>query len=463
MKNLFSFLVIGFIFISCGPNETSNKSTAVWPGSPCEEELYDIEVTFTQDSVYKPLSKNLNCKDSFDGEACLAEAQALKDQVIEEIKSIDKSIQIDEMFVRVYLDVSVYLEDLTQIQYDNIVENASGHNYTISIPFDVQARRPIMQTDYIQQARRPIMQEQLRYNETLKTSKMILEVGGGGDNLPPKPNRVWIVDSGIDSGHQDLKFEPAEVSLSEDFSKGNGDPFEDSLGHGTFLAGVIGGLASTNVIYAQGYGVKGVYPGAKMVSIKIFKDNGKAISSKILDALEHIWRYSNAGDIVNLSWGLNMSPRVCNDKKYEKIYAWIDSLATKGVYIVMSAGNDAEESLTNFPGCMDLATSPSTVKDKIFTIGSIEVPNPGSISRDYFYSSFSNFGRPSIDYLTPGEDVFTTAPGGQYVLVSGTSISAAMFSGILYHNPIVGTIKPIKRGAAQGDPDPDYPVAKVGN
>ncbi|TXE05168.1 S8 family peptidase [Algoriphagus aquimarinus] len=459
MKNLFSFLVIGFIFISCNPDKTSSESESVWPGS-LEKEVYNIELEFDESSGFVPLKNNPNCKNGLDGKACQSDALELRNSVLEIIKKIDDSIQVDTMHIRVYLDVSVYLDGLTPLQYLKIEDNAIVHHYVVSQPFEIQARRPIMQTDYIQQARRPIMQEQFRYDSLSKTSMMVKEIGGGQPGSSNPTHRVWIVDSGIDSTHQDLNFGQSEAALSFDFSIGNSkNPFEDGYGHGTFLAGAIGGLASSKPIFAEGYGINGVFPLAKMVSIKIFNETGRTNSGRVTSALSYIFSSAKSGDVVNLSWGLNISSGDCEANQYKKIYEWIDKLAIKGVYVVMSAGNEEQESLTNFPGCIDLASQPASVKSKIFTIGSVEVPISGS----YYYSFFSNYGRPSIDYLTPGEDIFTTAPGGKYVLVSGTSLSAAIFSGILYHNSGVGTLAIIKRGAVPGGTNPDYPIAKVGN
>lgn len=459
MKNLFKFLVIGFIFISCNPDQTSSNSESAWTGS-MEKEVYNLELEFDESSGFVPLKNNSNCKNSLDNKECQSDALKLRNRVLETIKKVDNSIQVDTMHIRVYLDVSVYLDSLSGAQFRKLEEAANANNYVINQTFEIQARRPIMQTDYIQQARRPIMQEQLRYDSITKTSLMIKEIGGGTPGTSNPTQRVWIVDTGIDSAHQDIVFNSTEKTLSQDYSIGNSkNPFEDGFGHGTFLAGAIGGLASVDPIFENGYGVNGVFPGAKMVSIKVFNSVGMSNNGKIKSALEYVFTEANAGDIVNLSWGLTMSPPDCEANQLKKIYEWIEELAIKGIYVVMSAGNEAQESMSNFPGCIDLGSQPPSVKSKVFTIGSVEVP----VSGTYYYSFFSNFGRPSIDYLTPGENVFTTAPGGQYVMVSGTSIAAAIFSGILYHNIDVGTLAIIKRGAAPGGADPDYPISKVGN
>lgn len=460
MKNILRLFCLVAISFGCAKPDQSKTTTDL----PPEKETYNVELEFDESSGFVPLKNNPNCKNGLNDKECLMAATELRNSIIEILMKIDSTIVVDAMHVRLVLDVSVYLDNLNKGQFKKIEARASTYNYTIHQTFDIQIRRPIMQTDYIEQARRPIMQEQLRYDSLTKTSLMIKEIGGGQQRLPVPSTRVWIVDTGIDSSHPDLIFEPAEVALSKGFTVGNPqdkNPFIDNIGHGTFLAGVIGGFSALNSNQPSSYGVNGVFPKAKMVSIKIFEDDKNTNNGKLNSALSYVYSNAMPSDVVNISWGLNISPKNCSDNKYKGIFDKIEALATKGVFVVMSAGNESKKSSTNFPGCMDLESFPPEVKSKIFTIGSIEVLNPSTDSSEYFYSIFSNYGRPSIDYLTPGEDVFTTAPGGQYVLVSGTSISAAMFSGILYHNANVDTLDLIRRGAAQGDPDPDYPIAKV--
>lgn len=461
MRRFISFFVfLCLIWVSCSKNTLPVSETD--QNQISQEELYNYELVFTEDSDFKPLSNNSYCEMGFSSEGCQGLVDNLKDGVIEFIKSIDSTIQVDKNHIRVYSEVSVYMEGLTQSQVENLDRDPEGLMYLSKPVFEIQVRRPIMQSDFIEQTRKPIMQEQLRYDSQSKSSTMVQEIGGGQPGLPVQDHRVWIVDSGIDKDHQDLNFEQAQIDLSADFSvpfnNPQNDPFNDENGHGTFMAGVIGGLASTDPIYLNGYGVNGVYPNAKMISIKIFDKNDNTTAQRIVSALNYILSNSIPGDIVNLSWGSDIQFGDCNAPQLAGIRSLILTLADLGVKVVMSAGNGSKESLTNFPGCID-ATNPNPTISNIYTIGSVEIPCSGT----YLYSSFSDYGRPTVDYLAPGEDIFTTALDGEYVLVSGTSLSAAMFSGILYHDRGVGTLTTIKRGAATGDPDPNYPVAKIGN
>lgn len=457
MRRYLILLLVGvtLFFTSCNNQKTPNSNDQQISNSTSKEEI-NYELIFKEESLLTPLINNPSCSPGFTAEECKPFIRELKGQVIEIIKNIDSSINVDENQIRIYSEVSVYLDDLTASELRNLEQKKETYHYELVQSISVQARRPIMQSEYILQARRPIMQEQLRYDSTNKASRMVQEIGGGAPASGNPSHRVWIIDSGIDSTHQDIQFDLSEKDLSISFAKLDPNPFNDELGHGTFIAGIVGGEASTKPEFEFGYGINGVYPGAKMVSIKVFDASGNSNTSRIKSGLEHVLAYGQTGDIVNLSLGYKVNPSACESGI---VYQKILELAEKGIYVVMSAGNSSEESLMNFPGCIDLSTEPTSVKSKIFTIGSVEVLTTGS----YLFSSFSNYGIPSLDYLEPGENIFTTAPGGMYVMVSGTSFSTAIFSGILYHQLPIGNITTIQRGAAPGDPDPSYPIGKIGN
>ncbi|WP_332913072.1 S8 family serine peptidase [Algoriphagus boritolerans] len=72
------------------------------------------------------------------------------------------------------------------------------------------------------------------------------------------------------------------------------------------------------------------------------------------------------------------------------------------------------------------------------------------------FSTFSNFGIPSIDYAAPGEVVFSTFPGNRYAVLSGTSMATAMVAGIIH---LKGG-PPSANTTVTGPPgSTDYPIA----
>lgn len=444
MKTLILCFCFSFVLFSC-----KTKSGF----SPPSEELFDLELVFNEEEKLKPMSKSSECDFDKLSEPCTQLQDSIRNEVYKRIKSLDSKIPVDKKQIRVYYEVSVFLEGLNLAQKDLILKNLERLDAKDKGPgFKLQLSKPIMQSEeYLKHAQKPQMQEQLDYDPENKISLLIELVGGGEPNTNPTDGTVWIIDSGIDKSHQDLT--TINESLSEDYSN-DGGPFNDETGHGTFIAGIIGGLASSDPIYADSYGINGMVPGANMVSLKIFKVNpqGKyfAKSQWIESALDHISAKAVGKNVVNISWGMDLDlGEDCAIDELKSISDRIIKMADEGIMFSISAGNHSEDSMGNFPGCIS--------NPNIYTLGSIKVKWP----TDYLFSSTSNFGMPSIDYLTPGENLFTTAPGGDYAQVSGTSFSAAIFSGILYSQKEIGILTEIPIDPTVPGAGTLYPIAKI--
>lgn len=462
MRASLFILCIGIVFFSCSPKSEQTDGEKLGygtEGSSPGEELYDLELIFEEDSGLVPLDKYSDCDIDKFSSACKNHIRSVRTEVITNIKKVDNSIEVDSSQVRVYYDVAVYLKELNRAQRDIILDSLNFlHAYINPNSFDLFLSKPIMQSEeYIEHAQKPMMQTQFNYDVVKKRSLLIELIGGGDPTFTPVADRrVWILDSGIDNTHQDLS--SSDFAFSEDFTASSStqkNPFDDNIGHGTYIAGIIGGKASNDPIYQDGYGINGVVPGIAMASIKIFKDKNidkpKAKSAVILEALEYVLENSQEGDVVNISWGIELDDaEECGVGKTKEIMEYLTGIANNGVFIVISAGNSEGKSVKTFPSCLNHAN--------IVTIGSNKVV----ATNVYSYSWFSNYGIPSIDYLTPGEEIFTTAPGGKYSLVSGTSFSAAIFSGIIYNgHSAVGVLGRIRRGADGSGEDPLYDIAEL--
>lgn len=463
MKSRFVILCIGIIIFSCKPDsevEETQEGISVTTASIPGEELYDLELIFDEDSGFIPMIESSDCEGGNFLAPCIKYSETIKSEVIDKIKNVDESIEVDPNQIRVYFDVAVLLKELTREQKDNIIDNLDVLHAQAKInSFDLFLSKPIMQSEeFIEHGLKPMMQTQYNYDVTNKRSLLIGLIGGGDPIISQIPDRrVWILDAGIDNTHQDLS--TSDYTYSVDFTipstSPNNNPFQDDIGHGTFIAGIVGGKASDDIIYRDGYGINGVMPGIAMASIKIFKTNNpdkpKAKSDDMVTALSYVAAHAKAGDVVNISWGIQLEEgESCGSDRLADLRTAFMTLANDGVIIVVSAGNYNGKSMETFPSCLN--------HGNIFTIGSVGVNSPGS----YSYSWFSNYGIPSVDYLTPGEEIFTTAPEGRYAMVSGTSFSAAIFSGIVYNGTLsVGVLGSVRRGDDGSGIDPPYNIAKL--
>lgn len=419
MKNIWILLIV-FVFVaSCKKSENEFISAADDPYKNGAVVFLDSE-DFT--SI---LDDNKNAFEEGWTQDQIEKLAAPKKEKIKEFskKNFGVDLPLDEIHVEV--DSWFFVEKITPRQLGKIKKNQEVKEGVIenypNYEIDVHGRKPMMQGGPVIQSRKPMMQEELRYDSALFASDLILLVGGGNPNENPKNETVWIVDSGIDKNHQDLK---NSVDTNRGFCNLQGgacDQYVDENGHGTLIAGVIGGKAynQTPPGNHQDIGINGVYPGAKMVSVRVLDKDGTGTLNTFATGLDYLFVSVRDGDIVNISLGMP-DLKNCN---WGPLGQKITRLATdKKVSVVLSAGNDTSPSLSNFPGCMENVPN-------IITVGSINVFCKGT---EFFYSSFSNYGRPSIDWVAPGELIFSTYLNNGYGLVSGTSFSTAIVSGIIY-------------------------------
>jgi len=232
---------------------------------------------------------------------------------------------------------------------------------------------------------------------------------------------AWIIDTGIDFDHPDLT---VDVSRSKSFINGVISA-DDENGHGTHVAGIIGGKNNT-------IGVTGVASGATLVSLRVLDKDGEGTLSSIIQALSYVSNNAKAGDVVNMSLGEDVNSPALNQQ--------VQYTASRGIYISIAAGNDNEPA-NKF--------SPANVNGpNIYTISAID-----SLDR---FASFSNYGNDVVDFAAPGVRILSTYSDGRYAYLSGTSMAAPHVAGLLLLKGKNITIS----GYALNDPDnqPD-PIA----
>jgi subtilisin len=225
---------------------------------------------------------------------------------------------------------------------------------------------------------------------------------------------AWIIDTGIDSDHPDLN---VDKTVSKSFLAGESS-YEDDNGHGTHIGGIIGAL--NNEI-----GVLGIASGARLVALKVLDEKGDGKLSSLLNALSYVKSNAKPGDVVNISIGFEEVSEILENE--------IRSIANRGVYFALAAGNESAEANSYSPG--------RTSGKNIYTVSAVD-----SLNR---FAGFSNFGNDVIDYAAPGVRILSTFTDGRYAILSGTSMAAPHVAGLLLINN--GSINAI--GAAVNDPD----------
>lgn len=218
---------------------------------------------------------------------------------------------------------------------------------------------------------------------------------------------VYLVDSGINSAHQD--FMGVNIIKLYSFTNEEPDPYLDTTGHGTALASLISGKNC----------------GITNATIKVVKIFDKNISTKLSDLLGAFDKILSdfllnpkLACIVNLSWTIDKNEYVEN-----KIQKLIDS----GMNVVCAAGNSGLPIDNVTPACMN----------DVITIG--------AYNDDFLPCDFSNYSSNiditnnvvnggNLDGWAPGMNIQAAMLDGTFGIVGGTSAAAAIHSATLAYN-----------------------------
>ena len=158
--------------------------------------------------------------------------------------------------------------------------------------------------------------------------------------------KVAVIDSGLDLTHPDFAC-PGKVQVVEgsDPDPDGNDLPEDTNGHGTHVAGIVG--ACTN----NGTGVVGVAPDSTILPIQGLDPTVTDTVGTLAGAIDTA--VSNGAHVINMSLGFGATGHVgtaayLTSNSYAKIEAAIERAVAAGVVVVAAAGNDTSP-LCGFP------------------------------------------------------------------------------------------------------------------
>jgi subtilisin len=221
--------------------------------------------------------------------------------------------------------------------------------------------------------------------------------------------RVAILDSGLWQGHPDFVHRAAPLvlrSFVEDDSS-----TDDTLGHGTFCAGILAG--PTEPSEGPRYGV------APDVELYVGRVIGKDERAREFDVIRGIsWALDNGCRIISISVGA--LPQSIPDGDYEGIAA---RALERGCLIVAAAGNDSAR-----PGVKKPVRVPAN-SNQIIAVAAVNLKG--------FATNVSNAGRypdngGAIDLSAPGNEIYSScAPAAiPYALEGGTSAATPFVAGV---------------------------------
>lgn len=248
---------------------------------------------------------------------------------------------------------------------------------------------------------------------------------------------VAVLDTGID----DLPDFAGRLIGGVDLTGGN-NPFQDSFGHGTFVAGLIAGNGASS-----GGQYEGEAPGADLVSVKVAGATGQTDLATVIEGVQ--WAVDNqlAYNIRVLNMSLGFQPfesTVVNPLDQAVQAAW-----NSGIAVVASAGNagpsngtilsPGDDPLVITVGSLDDMAQPVVADDEMTNFSSAGPTSPDGWAKPDLVTS----GRSVVSLAAPGSTIYNENPsariGSGNFVGSGTSFSTAITSGaaalILADNP----------------------------
>jgi subtilisin family serine protease len=226
---------------------------------------------------------------------------------------------------------------------------------------------------------------------------------------------VAILDTGIHASHLDLNdgrvvagFD--EIAKQDIQSAAN----SDDNGHGTLIAGVIGGISNNRI------GIAGINWNVHLMPVKVLNAKGEGDIAQISSGI--IWAADHGANIINMSLGgiFDADPTLA---------AAVTYAYNKGVLLLSAAGNDSKDYLGKnldttpaYPVCADNG------QNMILGVAATDVND--------VKANFSDFGINCIDVAAPGVRILSTAfipsePSDNLLIYAdGTSLAVPIVSAV---------------------------------
>ena len=266
---------------------------------------------------------------------------------------------------------------------------------------------------------------------------------------------VAVIDSGISAFHDDLTVKNSStlypygnqrVAKFVDFVNGRTLPYDDN-GHGSHVAGIVGGNGSASAGSAS---KAGMAPKASVIALKVLDANGAGTIADVIEALNWVYVNRTAYNIrvVNLSVGAPIRESYWTDP----LTLAAKKLTDLGIVVVVAAGNRGKNGLgvAQYGGITSPANAPW-----VLTVGASSTQ--GTLTRnDDIMATYSSRGPTYLDWsakpdlVAPGTATVSLAVSGStlykakplalvsgllswgtkpYLALSGTSMAAPAVSG----------------------------------
>ncbi|MGA5099544.1 S8 family peptidase [Streptomyces lavendulocolor] len=197
---------------------------------------------------------------------------------------------------------------------------------------------------------------------------------------------AYVLDTGIDYAHPEFggRARPGFDAM------GDGRNGQDCNGHGTHVAGTVGGANF------------GVARQASLVSVRVLGCDGKGSWGGMIAGMDWVAENARQPAVLNGSLG---GPRS------EAVNQAATALSDSGVLPVIAAGNDSVDACN---------VSPASAA-RVLTVGATDYQDRET--------DFSNYG-PCLDMYAPGAAIVSARLGGGSVALNGTSMASPHVAGV---------------------------------
>ncbi|MEA5078518.1 MAG: S8 family peptidase [Anaerolineaceae bacterium] len=200
---------------------------------------------------------------------------------------------------------------------------------------------------------------------------------------------AYVIDTGIYTANQDFGGRARNVYDAI----GDGQNGNDCNGHGTHVAGIVGGSKF------------GVAKGARLLGVRVFDCGGSGSYSDVIAGIDWVAAHGVKPAVVNLS---------LSGWEFDPLDTAVNKLIAKGFIVVVAAGNSSDDACYY---------SPAKVPNAI----TVAATNASDAQADY-----SNYGS-CVDLFAPGSDILSDSIGSASAVetLSGTSMAAPHVSGVV--------------------------------
>ncbi|HEX9654185.1 MAG TPA: S8 family peptidase [bacterium] len=234
---------------------------------------------------------------------------------------------------------------------------------------------------------------------------------------------VGVIDTGVDTGHEDLQANiwsnPGETGGGKennqvdddnnglvddyrgwDFLNNDNNPADDN-NHGSHCSGSIGGVGN------NGKGVVGVNWNVSIMPLKFLGADGSGTTDDAVSAI--IYGANMGAKVLSNSWGGGGRSQALEDA--------IEYANGQGVLFIAAAGNESSDNdrFASYPANYEVANVVSVA---------------ASTSSDNL-ASFSNYGKRTVHLAAPGNSILSTVANDRYERLSGTSMATPHVSGAM--------------------------------